>query len=103
MEAPRGASIGIGGGALSNPDPRDATGDEVAAMSRLLSLGHDRDRLAELTPKVRELFVMIEKVRAAKIQSHEMAVNYPTSFDVWVSEGAEGVPLLPAEGQPPRT
>jgi hypothetical protein len=78
------------------------TADEVAAMSRLLSLGHDRERLAELTPKVKELFAMIDKVRGARIQGHEMAVNYPTSVNVWVADGTEGVPLLPAEGQPPR-
>jgi hypothetical protein len=80
-------------------DPRD---DDLGAVSRLFSLGHDRERLAELAPKIRELFGMINKVRAAGIQGHEMAVNYPTSVQEWFSAGSEGVPLLPPEGQPPR-
>src|SRR6266545_6225902 len=77
--------------------------DDLEVMSRLLALGHDRERLAELAPQVRDLLEMINKLRAASVQGHEMAVNYPTSVPEWFSTGSEGVPVLPPEGRPPRT
>ena len=88
---------------MTETQTKGIAAEDVEAMSRVLSLGHNQERLAELAPKVRELMEMVNKLRAAKVQGHEMAVNYPTSVPEWFFEGSEGVPLLPPEGQPPRS
>ena len=58
------------------PEDGDSTADQLAAYSELVSLGHSRERLQELAPKVNEIFALIRRVREADVDGHEMAVNY---------------------------
>ena len=49
---------------------------QLEAVSSLAALGHDRDRLQALAPKVADLFETIRRVRAVDVEGYEMAVNY---------------------------
>jgi len=61
---------------LTKEAPREITIEQLVSFSRLALLGHSRERLEQLAPKVIELYGLIEKVRAADVAGHEMTVNY---------------------------
>jgi hypothetical protein len=50
----------------------------LEAFSELTSLGHSRQRLEELAPKVAELLDTIRRLRSVDVEGYEMAVNYET-------------------------
>jgi hypothetical protein len=50
--------------------------ESLESYSRLFDLGHSRERLEELAPRVEELLARIDALRQVDVTDTEMAVTY---------------------------